>query len=66
MTIISREAMMDQEKISEIKSKRAHGPAALTQADIDWLIKRVEELAKENEWLKKELSYAEYQGEVSF
>jgi hypothetical protein len=53
-------------KISEIKAKLAHGPAALTQADIDWLIKRVEELVKENGWLRKELAYAEYQGDVSF
>ncbi|MGB8992226.1 MAG: hypothetical protein WCD80_09250 [Desulfobaccales bacterium] len=57
---------MDHRKISEIKAKLAQGPAALTQADIAWLVKRVEELAKENEWLRKELSYAEHQGEVSF
>jgi hypothetical protein len=58
--------MMDHSKISEIKAKLAHGAAALTPAEIAWLVKRVEELEKENEWLKKELSYAEYQGEVSF
>ena len=61
-----REAMMDHRKISEIKAKLAQGSAALTQADIAWLGKRVEELAKENEWLRRELSYAEHQGEVSF
>lgn len=57
---------MDHRKISEIKAKLAQGSAALTQADIAWLGKRVEELAKENEWLRRELSYAEHQGEVSF
>jgi hypothetical protein len=58
--------MMEHSKISEIKAKLAQGAAALTQADIAWLVQRVEELAKENDWLRKELSYAEHQGEVSF
>lgn len=34
--------------------------------DVAWLVNQVEELKKENEFLKKELSYSEYQGEVGF
>jgi hypothetical protein len=61
-----KEATMETGKFSEIKARLAQGTAALAPEDIAWLVKRVEELEKENEWLKKELSYAEYQGEVGF
>ncbi len=49
----------------QIKAQLAQG-AALTREEVAWLVKRVEELEKENEWLKRELSYSEHQGEVSY
>jgi hypothetical protein len=57
---------MSQEKISQIKARLAQGPNALTREEVEWLVKRVEELEKENEWLRAELSYSENQGEISF
>jgi hypothetical protein len=53
-------------RISEIKDKLAQGLSRLSQEDVEWLMHRVEELEKENDWLKQELSYAENQGEVSY
>ncbi|MEW6385993.1 MAG: hypothetical protein AB1491_00530 [Thermodesulfobacteriota bacterium] len=57
---------MSNPKISEIKGKLASDPSQLSRQELEWLVKRVEELEKENDWLKRELSYAEHQGEVSF
>ena len=57
---------MSQEKLSRIKAHLAQGGSALTKEEVDWLIKRVEELEKENDWLRNELSYLENQGEISF
>lgn len=57
---------MTDARISEIKDKLAQGLSGLRIEDVAWLVKRVEELEKENEWLRKELSYSEYQGEVGF
>jgi hypothetical protein len=53
-------------RISEIKDKLAQGLSGLSREDAAWLVKRLEELEKENEWLRKELSYLENQGEVGF
>jgi hypothetical protein len=53
-------------KLTEIKAKLAQETAAFTRGEVAWLVKRVEELEQENEWLRKELSYAEHQGEVGF
>jgi hypothetical protein len=47
-----------------LKAKLQTSPEAFTKEDIDWLVKRVESLESENAWLKKELQYLEYQGEV--
>jgi hypothetical protein len=57
---------MTHPKISEIKDKLTQGMSGMCREDVEWLMKRVEELEKENEWLKKELSYAEHQGEVGY
>ncbi len=57
---------MTTARISVIKGKLAQGLSGLSREDVEWLVQRVEELEKENEWLKKELSYAEYQGEVGY
>jgi len=57
---------MAEARISEIKAKLAQGLSALSREDVEWLMKRMEELENENEWLKKELSYAEHQGEVGY
>jgi hypothetical protein len=57
---------MTDTRISEIKGKLTQGLSGLSREDVEWLVKRVEELEKENEWLKRELSYAENQGEVSY
>jgi len=57
---------MAEPKLTEIKGKLTQGLERLSREDVDWLIKRVEELIKENEWLKKELSYTEHQGEVGY
>jgi hypothetical protein len=52
--------------MAQIKDKLAQGPDGLSREEAAWLVKRVEELEKENEWLRKELSYLENQGEVSY
>ena len=57
---------MQGDKMSRIKAQLAQGSTALTKEDLEWLVKRLEELEKENEWLKRELAYAEHQGEISF
>jgi len=57
---------MTDTRISLIKDKLTQGLSGLSREDVQWLIKRVEELEGENEWLKKELSYAENQGEVGY
>ena len=57
---------MYQGKVAQIKARLAQGINDLTKEEVEWLVKRVEELEKENEWLKHELSYAENQGEISF
>jgi hypothetical protein len=49
---------------SALKAKLSASPEGFTKEDIEWLVKRVEELQSENDWLKKELRYLEYQGEV--
>ena len=55
---------MSSEKLTAIKERWAQSSEGLNQEDLDWLVKRVEELESENEWLKKELRYLEYQGET--
>jgi phage host-nuclease inhibitor protein Gam len=55
---------MTTDKLSAIKERLAQSLEALTKEEIEWLVKRVEELQKENEWLKTELAYSEYQGET--
>jgi len=57
---------MYQEKISQIKARLHQGTDALSREEVEWLVNRVEELEKENEWLKRELSYSEHQGEISY
>jgi hypothetical protein len=57
---------MTDTRISEIKYKLTQGLSELSREDVEWLMKRVEELEKENEWLKKELAYGEHQGEVGY
>jgi hypothetical protein len=55
---------MGSEKLTAIKERLAQSSGSLNQEDLDWLVKRVEELESENDWLKKELRYLEYQGET--
>lgn len=55
---------MSSNKLAAIKEHLAQSSGAITREDIEWLVKRVEELEKENEWLKTELAYSEYQGET--
>jgi hypothetical protein len=57
---------MYQGKIAQIKERLAQWTNVWTREEVEWLVQRVEELEKGNEWLKHELSYAENQGEVSF
>jgi hypothetical protein len=57
---------MTDPRISLIKDKLTQGLSGLSREDVQWLIKRVEELEGENEWLRKELSYVENQGEVGY
>ena len=57
---------MTETRISGIKNKLAQGLKQIEREDVEWLMKRVEELEKENEWLKRELAYHEHQGEVSY
>ncbi len=55
---------MLSEKLTAIKEQLAKVTEGLRKEDINWLVKRVEELEKENDFLKKELRYLEYQGET--
>ncbi len=55
---------MLSDKLMAIKKHLATSTEGLGKEDIDWLVKRVEELEKENDFLKKELRYFEYQGET--
>jgi hypothetical protein len=57
---------MNDSRIAAIRDKLAQGLSGLSREDVAWLVNRVEELEKENEWLRKELSYSENQGEVGF
>jgi FtsZ-binding cell division protein ZapB len=57
---------MSADRLSEIKAKLAQGISGLDREDVAWLLMRVEELEKQNDWLKKELSYVEHQGEVGY
>lgn len=57
---------MTDPRISEIKDKLTQGLSGLSQEDIEWLVKRVEELESQNEWLTKELAYREHQGDVGY
>ena len=55
---------MSNAKLTAIKERLAKSSEGVNKEDFDWLLKRVEELESENEWLKKELRYLEYQGET--
>jgi len=55
---------MASEKLIAIKARLATNPENLSPEDIKWLVERVEQLESENEFLKKELRYLEYQGEI--
>jgi hypothetical protein len=44
---------MADPRISETKDKLTQGLSGLSREDVEWLMKRVGELAKENDWLKK-------------
>jgi hypothetical protein len=57
---------MYQGEVAQIKARLAQGINDLTREEVEWLVQRAEELEKEHEWLKHELSYAENQSEVSF
>lgn len=55
---------MLSEKLMAIKKHLATSTEGLRKEEIDWLVKRVEELESQNDFLKKELRYFEYQGEI--
>ena len=55
---------MLSKKLTGIKEQLSKSSEGVNQEDIVWLVKRVEELEKENDFLKKELRYLEYQGET--
>jgi hypothetical protein len=57
---------MVEERIVRIKGNLAQGLSALSLEQVEWVVRRLEELERENEFLKKELSYSEYQGEVGY
>ena len=64
---------MSGKGLSEIKDQLSQASLGSAKEDIDWLVKRVEELEteierlkKDNEWLKRELAYAEVPGEVGY
>ena len=64
---------MSGNKLAEIKDRLSQASLGSVKEDIDWLLKHVEELEteierlkKDNEWLKKELAYAEVPGEVGY
>ncbi|MFZ2087634.1 MAG: hypothetical protein WAU47_03585 [Desulfobaccales bacterium] len=58
--------MNETEKIALIKNKVGQGMKDLSQEEVTWLITRLEELLKQNDFLKTELSYVEHQGEVGY
>lgn len=55
---------MASERFIAIKARLASNPENLSHEDIKWLVERLEQLESENEFLKKELRYLEYQGEI--
>jgi len=55
---------MISEKLQGIKERLANSPGDVNREDLEWLVKRIEQLESENEWLKKELRYLDYQGET--
>jgi hypothetical protein len=55
---------MISEKLQRLKERLANSHEEVSKADIEWLVKRVEELESETEWLRKELRYLDYQGEI--
>ena len=62
---------MSENRLSEIKERMAEGVPDHLRKEIRWLIERVEKLEAEKaelkgaiEFLKKELQYQDYQGEV--
>ena len=64
---------MPSSRLGEIKDRLSKTSLEPLKDDIDWLVKRVEELETENErlrsdneWLKKELAYSEVPGEVGY
>jgi cell division septum initiation protein DivIVA len=64
---------MSDSRLSEIKDRLSQASLEPVKEDLDWLVKRVEELEteierlkKDNEWLKKELAYAEVPGEIGY
>jgi archaellum component FlaC len=64
---------MSGNRLSEIKDRLSQASLGSVKEDIDWLVKHVEELEteierlkKDNEWLKRELAYAEVPGEVGY
>lgn len=64
---------MSGNRLSEIKDRLSQASLGSVKEDIDWLVKHVEELEteierlkKDNEWLKRELAYAEFPGEVGY
>lgn len=61
-----RQTMNEAEKIALIKNKVGQGMKEVSQEEVTWLITRLEDLLKQNDFLKKELSYVEHQGEVGY
>ncbi|MGD8254226.1 MAG: hypothetical protein PVJ11_13190 [Syntrophobacterales bacterium] len=64
---------MSTDRLSEIKDRLSQASLGPVKEDIDWLVKRLEELEtenerlkKDNEWLKRELAYSEVPGEVGY
>lgn len=64
---------MSGNKLSDVKDRLSQASLGPVKEDIAWLVRRVEELEteverlkKDNEWLKKELAYAEVPGEVGY
>jgi uncharacterized protein (UPF0335 family) len=62
---------MTENRLGEIKEQLAKGVPDHLRKEIEWLIERVEKLEAEKaelkgavEFLKKELQYQDYQGEV--
>ena len=62
---------MPENRLDEIKKRLAGGVSEDIRKEIKWLIERVEKLEAEKaelkgavEFLKKELQYQDYQGEV--